>query len=878
MPEKSANDRAKEAAQRFSRKAVEFMERKAPVQEFVVKGGFTLCDFQCAVSEQAKKIPLLCEPKAGAGPYDWCYGPSCCNVIFPPDLKNGQWQVVICAKNGQLYAMDFSIKDRYVTLSGEPKVVEHVDEYEYVDEMEAEERAYGSMDSKTRKSPVGMFYRVADGEIEPDGEKFKVAFSSEFPVKRKAKEGEVKMGIASKVGDEYWELLSHRKGHYDFSGLNRGGAFLDQHISQAQLGKVHRALVSKDVRGRGVVEFDEASELSQIRKKQFKRKSRANISVGYTHTGFVGDETLADGRIAKRVKWAADEISSVDTGADPNAGEGRAREGVYFRSSDTDDDAEDTGMCLRCGEEFPLSKLDDVFMCEDCLGANRASHQIDSKTLTREKSMADTTVTITDAEVLTRAATHIDAAAKTREKDILTRNTEFGTMADTWVTKYGARQSNDGKYGADIIRGIATKFCQRDSTTPSATLKLEMGQELLAAVQDFKMEPYEFRKLATDKQYRQYSAFEGVRDILTHDPNDRLPSKGTFCRDVHDDMELRAKPFGGIGYKGGGFHVPFDAPTPYRPGARSGSLDRLERMYGQRSDRLARDLYTGDFTSGGALVPTIMYLPIIDLLYNRVCMAQAGMRRMGGLSGNVVMPRLTGSVTPSSVSEIQALTASQPTFDQISARPHRCGNTTVYGKQLLLQASPDVEMIIRDNAFRAMAIKLDELMLNGLGGNAEPLGVMNTPGIGVISFGSTGPSLYAIILMETTIRQQNVYDPISYMTTSSSRGLLRSTAAALIGASTLVGAGQLNAIWTGQGENEAMNGRPAYDTQQVPNNQMVAGAFEHYINFMWGGLDIVVDYVTLAAEAEIRLTYNAWIDGAATHPQAFCISSDPANV
>ena len=122
--------------------------------------------------------------------------------------------------------------------------------------------------------------------------------------------------------------------------------------------------------------------------------------------------------------------------------------------------------------------------------------------------MAETTATITDAEVLTRAATHIDAAAKTREKDILTRNTEFGTMADTWVTKYGARQSNDGKYGADIIRGIATKFCQRDSTTPSATLKLEMGQELLAAVQDFKMEPYEFRKLATDKQYRQYSAFE----------------------------------------------------------------------------------------------------------------------------------------------------------------------------------------------------------------------------------------------------------------------------------------------------------------------------------------------------------------------------------
>jgi hypothetical protein len=191
-----------------------------------------------------------------------------------------------------------------------------------------------------------------------------------------------------------------------------------------------------------------------------------------------------------------------------------------------------------------------------------------------------------------------------------------------------------------------------------------------------------------------------------------------------------------------------------------------------------------------------------------------------------------------------------------------------------LQSSPDVEALIREDNFRQIAIKIDSMGLMGLGGNAEPLGIMNTPGINAILFGGT-PTYAQVVGMETAIRKNNVYDPIVFLTTSATRGRWRVLPAALVG-STIV-SGETNALWTGNNDDEFVAGRPAYDSQQVPNDQVIAGAFEHLLHAMWGGLDIVVDYITRAAFGEIVITYNTWNDFALRHPQAFCTSVDSGN-
>jgi hypothetical protein len=65
-------------------------------------------------------------------------------------------------------------------------------------------------------------------------------------------------------------------------------------------------------------------------------------------------KSLADGRTAKRVKWAADEISSVARPADPTVGAKRDKGG------------NDYCHCTRCGGLFNREQVDDDYRCDDC--------------------------------------------------------------------------------------------------------------------------------------------------------------------------------------------------------------------------------------------------------------------------------------------------------------------------------------------------------------------------------------------------------------------------------------------------------------------------------------------------------------------------------
>jgi HK97 family phage major capsid protein len=52
-----------------------------------------------------------------------------------------------------------------------------------------------------------------------------------------------------------------------------------------------------------------------------------------------------------------------------------------------------------------------------------------------------------------------------------------------------------------------------------------------------------------------------------------------------------------------------------------------------------------------------------------------------------------------------------------------------WDKQLFLQSSVDVKTFVRDDLMKVLAVQMDYLVLAGAGG-AQPLGIMNTTGIG----------------------------------------------------------------------------------------------------------------------------------------------------
>ena len=457
------------------------------------------------------------------------------------------------------------------------------------------------------------------------------------------------------------------------------------------------------------------------------------------------------------------------------------------------------------------------------------------------------------------------------KNDLLARNKKITERTDAFIKDHGMKQR--GKM-AETLRSVANEFLTRDhGDAADAQVMAEFGQRALEEISKVQPEPYLLRSKTSEKEYAGYSMLRGIQSCVSGES--RIPKDG-FEREIHDDMIRSAKEFGGIlgsTTDAGGFWVPQDAPTPayHAHRSRDGRVNR-SRMVG---DRFKRDLYTGDFGAGGSLVPTELMTPIIEPLRNWTALDKVNVRFLGGLSGNIVIPRQTGVVTPQAVSEIGALALSQPTFDQISARPRRIGNQTQYSKQLIFQASPDVEAIIRDDNFKQIALLCDEYGLNGSGASSQPLGVMNQPGVFSIVFGAT-PTITKLESMATKIRAANIREPLAFLTTSNTRGSLRSAAAALSNSTTVI-SGQQNAIWTGTDDMGDVTGRPAFDSQQIPNEQVLLGAWDNLIWFQWAGVEVVVDPYTKAGTGEWLITMNTYNDFAVRHPQAFCYSADAGN-
>lgn len=142
---------------------------------------------------------------------------------------------------------------------------------------------------------------------------------------------------------------------------------------------------------------------------------------------------------------------------------------------------------------------------------------------------------------------------------------------------------------------------------------------------------------------------------------------------------------------------------------------------------------------GGALIPTD-YRPelFIDRLRNTTRVRGLGATVLTGLSGNMVIPRRKASVVAGWVAENTALPTSDPQFDGVTLAPKHAGVITEWSRNMILQASPDVEQLCRQDMALVLAEMLDAAAIAGTGTNNQPLGILNTPGIGVVPMGANG--------------------------------------------------------------------------------------------------------------------------------------------
>ena len=276
---------------------------------------------------------------------------------------------------------------------------------------------------------------------------------------------------------------------------------------------------------------------------------------------------------------------------------------------------------------------------------------------------------------------------------------------------------------------------------------------------------------------------------------------------------------------------------------------------------LRRDLLVDIPTSGGNLVADdLLSGSFIELLRNRLAFAQAGVTILSGLQGNISIPRQTSAATAYWVGENVAPQESQQAIDQVNMTPKTVAAFVDYSRRLLLQSSIDVEGMIRNDLTRVLALEIDRAAIYGTGSSNQPLGLINTTGIGTENLTSAG-TFTELIAMETDVAAANAdAGSMRYIMNATSRGALKGTEKAVNTAQFVY-------------ENDEVNGYPVIVSNQLLTNDTLFGDFSMMVMGMWSGLDLMVDPYAGATAGTVRVIAHQDLDVAVKQPASFCFGT-----
>lgn len=275
-----------------------------------------------------------------------------------------------------------------------------------------------------------------------------------------------------------------------------------------------------------------------------------------------------------------------------------------------------------------------------------------------------------------------------------------------------------------------------------------------------------------------------------------------------------------------------------------------------------RDINTSD---DNELVATnLLASQFIDVLRNNMSVMQAGATMLPGLVGNVAIPKKATASTGGWIStEGGAASESEPTFAQVTLAPKNVGAFTDMTRQAILQSTPAIEALIRDDLAQALALAIDKGALEGSGSSGQPTGVLNTSGINnPTDFAAAVPTFAEMVAMETALAEDNALrGNLAYITDAATYGGLKTKAKD-----------------SGSGlfvlENGQANGYPVISSQQCTAGNVYFGNWSDCLIGMWDGIDILVDPYTASSSGTVRIRALQTVDVAVRHAVSFAANND----
>ena len=288
-----------------------------------------------------------------------------------------------------------------------------------------------------------------------------------------------------------------------------------------------------------------------------------------------------------------------------------------------------------------------------------------------------------------------------------------------------------------------------------------------------------------------------------------------------------------------------------------------------------RDYTKGSSTQGQKLVGVDHLADrFIDVLRARLVTAEMGATFLPGLVSDVSIPRRTAGGTAYFVAEGSNVTESTGTFDSVSMSPKVMGAFSQFSYLMQLQATPEIEELIRQDFVALLAQKLDQVAING-GGSNEPSGILQTSGIGSVVIGSNGGAitLDKMLDLKQTVAVDNADLP--------SAGFLTNTKVenALSKLKDGNSAYLLNPYGTEIGQQQ-FAGRSLMISNNVPSNltkgsssgvcsAAIYGNFSDLLIGLFGTLELLVDPYTQFQSGGVGIRALQGVDVQVRHPESF---------
>ena len=275
-----------------------------------------------------------------------------------------------------------------------------------------------------------------------------------------------------------------------------------------------------------------------------------------------------------------------------------------------------------------------------------------------------------------------------------------------------------------------------------------------------------------------------------------------------------------------------------------------------------RDLNTSD--DNEIVATNLLAGDFIDVLRNSASVMAAGARMLPGLVGNVAIPKKTAASSGGWIStEGGASSESEPTFGTVSLTPKTVGAFTDMTRQLILQSTPSVEALVRDDLTQALALAIDKGALEGSGSSGQPTGILNTSGVNKpTAFAAAVPTFAEMVALETAVAEDNaLMGNLAYITDAATYGGLKTK-------SKDTGSGMFVI------ENGQANGYNVIRSQQATAGNVYFGNFSDLLIGMWAGLDLTVDPYTSSNTGTVRVVALQTVDVAVRHAVSFAYNND----